>query len=402
MTTEARPRNDHCNIDCDYCYQKASRDSGNKIPDTDLEAMLGALTKVGQDFVLFGGEALTNTMTVLDRLFKYGFETYGKNGLQTNGTLINKRHLAMFKKYNVNVGVSIDGPNELNSLRKARGDVDGTKTLKNTKKTMENIVKLVENGINTSIIITLHRVNGSKEALPRLLKFIRWLGDIGVKNGNLHVLEVDKTMVEQEKNVLTQEENIGAFLEIAKFMDENPDLNWNPFRDMYNVLQVGGDTNCTWNFCDPMNTQAVYGVESDGSIGNCGRTNKEGIGWHKADDNFYARYISLYNTPQDMEGCKGCRFWSTCGGSCPGESINNDFRNKTIHCSTQKAMLTFYENKLISQGIEPISQSDMLPMVEKIILRDMANANYPSLQRAVAELRACDTEDIVVPVRKDD
>lgn len=393
-----------CNLKCDYCYQEPVREAGNVKTKYDLEKIIAEVEKTGQEFSMFGGEALLVPKKDLEYLFKYGFERYGRNSMQTNGTLIDDEHIDMFKKYNVSIGISIDGPNDLNGLRRVRGrEKDDAKTLASTQTIMTNIEKLKKNGIQCSVIVTLHRVNGNPEALPRLINFIKWLGDIGIVNGNLHTLEVDDTMPDQAINVLTQEENAEVFLTLAKFFSNNRHLRWSPFVDMKNILNANdASVNCTWHFCDPMNTQAVYGIEGDAALSNCGRTNKEGIGWYKADSNQYGRYISMFNTPDELGGCKGCRFWMACGGSCPGESDNGDFRNKTIHCHTQKTLLSYYEDELADEGIEPISLSPMREIVEQQILQDMYHGNRPSISGALETLRGSRSRSLEIESREEE
>lgn len=403
MSIEVRPMGEACQLACDYCYQESVRDAGNVNIKYDLKKIIDMIDKMNQPFHLFGGEALLVPKRDLEILWKHGLDKYGRNGVQTNGALIDNDHIQMFKDYNVYVGISIDGPNELNSLRKVRGkEKDEDATLAATKRTMDSIVQLINNNIQVGIIITLHKQNATTERLPRLLSFIRWLGDIGIKSGNIHTLEVDETMKDAEVNVLSQEENAKAFLEIAEFLEENSDLDWNPFSDMKQILNArDGNTTCYWNNCDPLNTQAVYGIEGDGSISNCGRTNKEGIGWYKADDNNYARYIALYHTPDEMGGCKGCRFWMACGGSCPGEAQNNDFRNKTIHCHTMKTMLSFYEEELEKNGIEPITKSAKRMAIEELILDGLYQNQKYNINLAMSIIESFKSPIMQVEVTKE-
>lgn len=373
MTTELRPKGVQCNLGCKYCYQEPMRIAGNINASYDVEKMLEEARKTGQPFHLFGGEALLVPERDLEIIWKEGYRLYKKNGIQTNGLLINDNHIRMFKEYNVHVGISIDGANELNSLRVIRGKEDDEKAnLEATEKIIQNIIKLIENGVFCSIIITLHKINGNKDRLPRLMNFIRWLGDKGVKYGSIHVLEVDKTLPDQEENVLSQEENIEAFTELADFFKKNKDLGYQPFAD-YNTIITGDDRNVTCFFkkCDPMNTQAVYGIEGDGSLTNCGRTNKEGVDWYKADDFGYERYISLYYTPDNLGGCKGCRFWLLCGGSCPGESENGDFRNKTTHCKTMKSMFSYYEKQALINEKVPITMLPYRKEIEQVVIENL-------------------------------
>lgn len=401
MTIELAPLGKACNLSCTYCYQEPERLAQGNMPHKyDIDKMLAEVDKVGQSFHLFGGEALLVPKRDLEKFWKHGYEKYGTNGMQTNGTLIDDDHIELFKKYNVHVGISIDGPNELNDLRKVRGKADNDDaTYEATQKTMNNILKLARIGRPPGIIITIHRQNASKENLPRLLNFMRWLGDIGVSHGTLHTLEIESTMPDQEKYVLTQEEKAEVFLTIGRFLTENPDLDWNPFAEFPRILDGDdGNTTCFLNFCDPLDTDAVYGIAGDGALTNCGRTNKEGIDWYKADRHDYSRYISLYHTPEEMGGCHGCRFWMVCSGSCPGEAQDGDFRNKTTNCATMKAMLTFSEGRLEAEGKTPITKSYKREAIERIMLNVMSRGNRTNIQLANQEIDKVLRTQVQLPV----
>ena len=88
--------------------------------------MKAALERAGSHFTIFGGEPLLVPEHVLEELWAFGLERFGRNGIQTNGTLINDRHIAFFKRYSVSVGISVDGPDDLNDVRWA-GSVELTR-----------------------------------------------------------------------------------------------------------------------------------------------------------------------------------------------------------------------------------------------------------------------------------
>lgn len=395
MPVEVRPLGVACNLKCTYCYQNPVRDALNVKTLYNMDAIIEQIDAANQEFHLFGGEALLVPKDDLERLWAYGLEKFGKNGMQTNATLIDEEHLALFKKYKVGVGISIDGPGELNDMRWA-GTLDKTRAA--TQKIMDNIRWLAREEVSIGIIITLHKLNGTKENLPRLKNFIRWLGDNGVKHGNLHYLEVDSEIV-RNQFCLTEQENQAAFVELAEFFEQNPDLQWNPFLDAKQMLKAEDEkATCFWRRCDPMNTQAVYGIEGDGALSNCGRTNKEGIDFYKASENGYERYIGFYHTSDEMGGCKGCRFWSLCGGSCPGEAENGDFRNKTIHCGTMKTLLTHYEGKLEAEGILPISKHPLLKVVEGRLLESLTRGENTTIHHLLQQVEAEAKQPIEIPV----
>src|SRR5882724_3561551 len=117
MAIEVRPLNVLCNIQCQYCYQNPQRDSGSTSNTYDMKKIKDAIIAEGGRFSLFGGEALLVPVEDLEELWSFGYARYGANGVQTNGTLISNRHIELFRKYRVHVGISVDGPGELNDVR---------------------------------------------------------------------------------------------------------------------------------------------------------------------------------------------------------------------------------------------------------------------------------------------
>src|SRR3954454_23837991 len=106
MTLEVRPLGVACDLQCHYCYQNVHREAGNSGGGYDMEVLKREIEKRGRGFHLFGGEPLLMREDDLEELWKWGHERYGRNGLQTNGVRLNERHLEMFRKYDVSVGIS--------------------------------------------------------------------------------------------------------------------------------------------------------------------------------------------------------------------------------------------------------------------------------------------------------
>jgi uncharacterized protein len=102
------------------------REAGNFSPGYDMAAMKRALAQENYRFSLFGGEPLLMPFADLEEMFRWGLERFGGNAIQTNGSLITEEHLALFARYGVSVGISMDGPDELNDVREA-GTLDKTR-----------------------------------------------------------------------------------------------------------------------------------------------------------------------------------------------------------------------------------------------------------------------------------
>lgn len=388
MTVEVLPVGYVCQLACKYCYQEPLRDAGNlATSNINVEAMIEALEKEGQDFSIFGGEPLLTPIPVLEKLWKYGFERYGRNGIQTNGELITDEHIELFKKYNVSVGISIDGPGELNNARIPRR---GGSVAQSTARTEANLEKLLKMGLRVGIIVTLHRGNALAEHRPRMKEWFRKLDKLGLRSARLHILEVENPIV-RAAWALTDEENIEAFLDFAEFESELENLRFDKFRDIAKLL-IGKDrgngdrdqgVTCVWNACDPWTTSAVRGVLADGTRTNCGRTNKEGIPWVKSPQPSYERYISLYFTPQEEGGCQGCKYFLFCKGQCPGTAIDGDWRKKSEHCKVHYALFEHIEKGLHKYGVQTVTERPDLHELESIMIEGWASGRNMSVQEVL-------------------
>lgn len=369
MAIEVTPLGVKCNIQCQYCYQNPIRDAGNVPRAYDLPAIRDALTAEGAPFSLFGGEPLLMRRADLEELWSWGFERYGRNAVQTNGTLVDADFIRMFKAYNVHVGMSLDGPEELNDARWAGSS---SATRRSTRKAQDALELMCREGIVPSLIITLTRVNAAPERLDRLEEWIAQLEQLGVRRVRLHVLESESAAV-RARYALTGEQNTEALLRLARFERTLTSLRFDLFRDMRNLL-LGQDqhSTCVWTGCDPYTTRAVSGITGTGERTNCSRTNKDGIDYLKAGSPGYERYIALYLTPQAAGGCQGCRFFLMCKGQCPGTALDGDWRNRSEHCETWKAVYEAFETRLTAQGREPLSLSPRRATVERQLIDSWA------------------------------
>lgn len=383
MSVELRPLGVACNIQCQYCYQNPERDAGNIARSYDMDAMLTAVEREGGPFTLFGGEGLLVPEADLEKLWAWGLEKYGSNSLQTNGVLINDEHVRMFRQYKVYVGISIDGPGELNDAR-----WNGTlqRTREATAKTEAAIARLCREGLAPSLIITLHRANATADKLPAMHEWFKRLEAMGVQSARLHVLEVDTSGV-GAVYALSTEENLTAFSSFAALEDELTTLKLDLFEDMRNLLFGTDDTStCVWNACDPYTTSAVRGVEGKGQSSNCGRTNKDGVDFVKAGSEGFERYIALHHTPQEHGGCHDCRFFLMCKGQCPGTSLDGDWRNRTEHCDLWKALFRQLEERALDEGRIPLSASPRRGDIEGAFLDMWAQGRNSSIAGVLRQM----------------
>jgi uncharacterized protein len=385
MGVEVRPLGVNCNLACQYCYQNPQRDAGNLTRRYDLAAIKAAILAERQPFVVFGGEPLLMAEEDLEELWRFGLQHFGHNGVQTNGLLISDNHLRMFREYKVRVGISIDGPGALNDVR-WHGSLPATRAA--TEKLEGVIARLCREGLSPRLIVTLHRNNATADKLPVMHEWMRQLDAQGIKSVRLHLLEVDSTDI-RDKYALSERENTEALRSFATLEPELVGLRFDVFSEL-DALLLGRDPHatCVWRACDPYTTDAVRGIEGNGQRTNCGRTNKDGIDFQKADRRGYERYLALYQTPQEYGGCQGCRFFLMCKGQCPGTAIDGDWRNRTEHCEVWKELFSYGEERLLGIGQTPLSVHKSRVPLEHAMLDHWARGQNPSLHQLLQSLQA--------------
>jgi uncharacterized protein len=383
MTIELTPNGVACNLDCPYCYQKPMRDAGNISIGYDMDKMIAGLKREGSAFSLFGGEALLMPLDELETIFRFGLESYGSNGIQTNGVMITDAHIDLFEKYKVHVGMSVDGPGELNDSRWA-----GTlpKTRAATAKSLAAIDALCARGIKPSLIITLYRGNAVGERLEQLVQWLEELEALGVRHVRLHLLEVENEEI-RKTMALTEEENIACLFRFYEFQ-KTTEIRFDLFAEMAKLLLGNDDqSTCVWNACDPYTTAAVQGVDGQGNQSNCGRANKDGIDWLKANTPGYERQVVLYQTPQSDLGCKDCRFFFACKGQCPGTAEHGDWRNRSEHCAIWMALFARIESDLRGLGYHPVSRASWLPQLERVMVDEWEAGRYITIRNAITRVQ---------------
>jgi len=232
----------------------------------------------------------------------------------------------------------------------------------------------------------LHRGNATACKLDRLTKWIENLDSLGIKSARLHILEVDHPSV-RERYALTTEENIAAFLHFAQVEKRLKSIRFDLFREIRQLLMGRDeDVTCVWTGCDPYTTSAVRGVEGNGQRSNCGRTNKEGVDFVKADSAGFERYLSLYFTPQEVGGCSGCRYFLMCKGQCPGTAIDNDWRNRSEHCLVWKALFDHIEKEVQQEGREQVLSDELRASLEAEFIKIWSGGRTSKMSRLIPTL----------------
>lgn len=179
-----------CNLACKYCFAECCPESGSDMGEEVVKASVDQMLQMPEikkvTFEFQGGEPLLNT-DAIESCIKYANKQAPKFGkavayrVESNGTLINKRVIALLKKYNIKIGISLDGPERLTN--KARVYPNGSGAFKEIWRGIELLQK---NGVpvdGSVCTIGKHNVNFPEE----IVNFFHKAG-IGFKPRPVNIL----------------------------------------------------------------------------------------------------------------------------------------------------------------------------------------------------------------------
>ena len=178
-----------CNLDCNYCYLPNRSDKTRMSPEV-LGVALGKLS--GE--TVFAPEVLVNwhagePLTVGASYFEQMIGVFDQfpvgarftHSVQTNATLIDEHYVDVFQKYNVAVGVSIDGPEDLNDKRRVGRNGKGS-----FRDTMNGVQYLRNAGMPFSTISVI-----SSESISRIEEILHFLRDTGAATIAFNMEEIE-------------------------------------------------------------------------------------------------------------------------------------------------------------------------------------------------------------------
>jgi uncharacterized protein len=163
----AKPTGATCNLDCSYCFFLSKEmlypGSRFRMADELLETYVRQLIEAHSTPEVFiawqGGEPTLMGLPFFERSIEFA-NKYRKAGqavrytIQTNGTLIDEKWAAFFKKHDFLIGISIDGPRAMHDTY--RVDKGGQPTF---DKVMRGLRYLQKYGVEYNVLTTLHRGN---------------------------------------------------------------------------------------------------------------------------------------------------------------------------------------------------------------------------------------------------
>lgn len=180
-----KPASAVCNLDCKYCFyldreldpyadlpaRVMTTETLERLVDTYLFYSYPAAT-----FAFQGGEPTLAGLPFFEKLVAFQ-KRYGRDGqavsnaLQTNGVLIDKDWCQLFREYRFLIGLSMDGPEDVNDLYRFNKAGHGT-----WKKVMAGMEAMQKEKVDFNILCVLSQSNVHK---PR--EIYKWFRSQGIE-----------------------------------------------------------------------------------------------------------------------------------------------------------------------------------------------------------------------------
>ena len=347
-----------CNLDCDYCYLP-DRQSKNKLSLDLLKPIFKNLFQskfVDQEFTIIwhAGEPLTMPISFYESAFKQinklqqEFNSNNcliSHAFQTNGTLINQAWCDLIKKYEVKVGVSLDGPAFIHDAhRKTR------KGLGTHASTMRGISLLQANNIDFSVIAVI--TQDSLDFPEEIFNFFR---EHKIRNVGFNIDEMEgankssslaKEGIEARycnfmKRLYELTKNTNGYLRIREFEQTKNFITGtcNPIKGQFTPFTM---INIAYNGDFSTFSPELLSMKSchygDFILGNVRHNSFDSV--CKTD-----KFKKIYEDIQaGVDLCEStCEYFSLCGGGAPSNKYfeNGSFASsETMYCRYTTKILT--------------------------------------------------------------
>lgn len=316
----------YCNLRCTYC--NSWRDTPNQRMTFEVlaHATHGVLSAPGlreASFLWHGGETTLMPVSFYRKAFwlQERFRKPGqgvRNAIQTNGTHLTEEWLDFIERFDLNVGVSLDGPPEVHDSR--RVDIQGRGT---SHRVREGLEKLLERGVDHRILMVVDD-DVIELGARRMLDYLLSLDVQGVSllnvvpDGKPSEASPDDPCLDYDKYVQYLRDLFDIW-----YPDHVDDLSVRELNDFLVQLQGGESGFCVYG---PNCVGRFFTIEPQGGVSHCDK--------YQNDPDF--RFGNILETPlpeiprspkllrahgyteAGLDLCHSSCSWSDyCGGGCP-------------------------------------------------------------------------------------
>lgn len=339
-----KPASSTCNLQCKYCfyYDVADNREIKNYGIMDDETLENMVKKVFEEveyqvnFAFQGGEPTTAGIEYFEK-FHFFVEKYNTKkihvtfALQTNGTLINKKWVTFFKKYNYLIGISLDGNKDIHDTFRLDKKNNGT-----FSQISKNIKLLKKEGIEFNILTVINKLTAQNGKL--IYNFY--------KNNGFRYFQfipcLDALYDTEKKDFTLTAEDYGNFLNDTFELWYQDIMSGKRISVRYfdNIIKIIlGEQPEACDMVGHCNINAI--IEADGSIYPC---DFYVLDEYKLGNINNSSYTNLFNTKVEQDflhssltihsSCKMCPYFKICRGGCRRHKNldkNNEYKNRFCH-----------------------------------------------------------------------
>ena len=313
----------NCNLDCDYCFYRSSSSQSLQMKENmsfdiakqsmnDFKKIISNNIKDNdywEQITFYGGEPLINR-NLLYQAIPYARMLFGSDinvVINTNATLLIDSDIELFRKYNVEVQVSLDGNREQHNLHRKTSNGELTYDI-----VISNMKRLLNNGVKVLPMITATDANihNFSEVLLEISRELR-INDFAV-----NVLITNSYGVEEEYTEILSSEMLRAYKEFGEIATDCV------FVELYQKL-LGIDKSISKNSCGSSRKITVF---PNGKVYACQALEKVAQNYMGTLSTDYAKNSNWEcwrnRSRFDNSECLECSSVLSCGGGCATGSFN--------------------------------------------------------------------------------
>ena len=310
-----------CNLNCAYCY----RETDNTVNEMSVEVLeAGIRLMMSSDrqchVQLTGGEP-----TLAPRMIEHAARTLrnlkpdATLGVQTNGTMLDRSLVWMFKKYRIQVGISLDGPIAIQ--QQLRGDAAST---------LKGLRLLEANGVPFRVTTVL-----SGQNIDHLDKLVLMLGAFTNAQGLGLDLLIQKGRAKTSGLISPpdhdqMEDGLSRMIDALRLVNRRPSGRLR-LRELETVANAINNRKRAC-FCHAGAGESLA-VCPDGSLYPCGQTAGDSrfyMGTLDAPDTSLA--LPLKDFRLSSKDCVACPLYQQCPGDCYSRQYYNNEETRRLTC----------------------------------------------------------------------
>lgn len=338
-----------CNLACSYCSlgEKSNFKFINKESLKDIMVFACDMAKYRKEkninFILHGGEPTLISPDVYDECISYIKMRHSdldiNISMQTNGLVVSDQFIQLIKKYDIAVGVSIDGSEEIHNYERRTASGKDSFSI-----VMGNIDRMLVENIQVSCLMVLTR-----KALDANLDYLRYFEERGLHLKINPLLNYGET-VSHPDLVLNKGDYAKYIVSVYEAMiREKLDVFVSPIDKIISgIIHEMPINECSF---DRQCNRHFLCIDYKGDIFPCGKFsdvdkmrigNIRGTTYEDIERFLESKVCSRRNESLPVK-CRECQYQYLCNGGCSAEAmIEGEYFNPPILCEDYYMLFDYF------------------------------------------------------------